>query len=130
MSDRQHPDSIRALIGEAAGEGPGGMERVAKVIHTRSRQRNLSVDDVVRQPKQFSAMDRPDLDAFILKQSKQVVQQAYEAMQRAGDEVGSGKSWATNYVTKQLYESPTRPAWVGKMKVVDRYGNHVFMNEP
>lgn len=120
-----HPDSIRVLVGEAAGEGAEGMRRVARVIHTRAKERRLSVDDVVRQPKQFSAYDRKDLDAFILKQPRQVVDAAYEAMQLAEQD----GPWATNYVTRQLYDSPGRPSWIGKMKVIDRYGNHVFMRD-
>src|SRR3990167_2351346 len=83
---------IRALIGEAVGENSEGMYRVAKVIHTRALQRKMSVDDVVRQPKQFSAMARTDLDDFILRQPKGTTERAYEAMERAGNEVGKG--WA------------------------------------
>ena len=120
-----HPDSIRVLVGEAAGEGAEGMRRVARVIHTRAKERRLSVDDVVRQPKQFSAYDRTDLDAFILKQPKPVVDAAYEAMQLAEQD----GPWANHYLTRELYESPQAPSWSKKMKVIDRFGNHVFLTD-
>ena len=127
MAGKRLPDSIRALIGEAAGEDDEGMYMVAKVIHTRSRQRNLGVDDVVRQPKQFSAMARPDLDDFILRQPKGTTERAYEAMARAGQDIGKG--WANHYLTRAKYESPERPSWANKMKVIDRHGGHVFLSD-
>lgn len=121
------PPSVKALIGEAAGEGSEGMYRVAKVIHTRARQRNLSVDAVVQQPKQFSAMARPDLEAFIAKQPRHITTQAYEAMAKAEQEVGKG--WANHYLTQDLYNSKERPSWAKDMKVIDRYGKHIFLSD-
>ena len=129
MPPAKLPDSIRALIGEAAGEDDEGMVRVAKVIHTRARQRNLSVDAVVRQPKQFSAMERKDLDQFILRQPKGTTDRAFAAMERAGKDVGKGKEFANHYLSQVLYNSPERPSWAKDMKVVDRHGGHIFLSD-
>lgn len=121
--------SIKALIGEAASEGFEGMYRVAKVIHTRAKQRNLDVDSVVTQPKQFSAMERADLDDFIAKQPKKTMRDAHEAMNRAASEIRRDNLWANHYVTKNMMKNPNRPKWINKMKLVEEFGNHVFLRE-
>ena len=128
---RELSAAVQAILAEAAGEGPDGMARVAKVIRSRTllpRWRGMSMDDVARQPKQFSGMQRTDLKAFLAKQPPSVIADA----QRAHDTVMADtkmKPWADHYVTADLYKKSSRPSWVGKMKVIERHGNHVFMKE-
>lgn len=121
--------AVKAIIGEAAGEGFEGMRRVAKVIQTRAIQRRLTPDAVVLQPKQFSAMARPDLEAFIARQPPQVVQQAQTAMEQAMREVQPSKLYADHYLTDALYSGPYKPSWADKMDVVERFGGHIFLRE-
>lgn len=131
MPKRSLSPAVQAVLSEAAGEGWEGMWRVAKVLHSRSllpRWKGMTLDQVALQPKQFSGMARPDLQAFLDKQPQSVVDEATRAVAQAPTQMG-GKPYADHYVTEELFKSPKRPDWVGKMKVVERYGNHVFMSE-
>lgn len=129
MAQQDLSPTIRAIIGEAAGEGPEGMLRVAKVILTRADQRRLHPDEIVMQPRQFSAMARPDLEQFIAKQPPSVVRDAHAALEEATKTWNPHRPYATHYMTTALHQSPKRPAWANRMKVVERYGGHVFLNE-
>lgn len=123
--------TIQTLITEAGGEGEAGMLRVAKVIHSRSllpRWKGQSPDQIVQQPKQFSGWERRDRIPFLLNQPNEVFAQATRAMHQAGKDLG-GKPYASNYLTTQLYDSPSRPEWANKMRIVERYGNHIFLME-
>lgn len=54
------PDVIRkVMIAEALGDGRPGLELVAASILNRSVKRNLSPEDVVKQPSQYTAYKNP-----------------------------------------------------------------------
>jgi spore germination cell wall hydrolase CwlJ-like protein len=124
--------TMKAIIAEAANQGPEGMKRVAKVIYSRSmvpRWKGMKTDAIVSQPKQFSGMSRPNLTQFLASQPDHIYGQASKAMNEAEKEL-AGKPWADHYLTAKLYDDPKkRPDWAGKMKVMERYKDHVFLKE-
>ena len=130
-NSRKLSPAAQAVLLEAAGEGWEGMWRVAKVLHSRSlspRWKGMTMDQVAAQPKQFSGMARTDKQAFLDAQPQSVIDQATKAVAQAPTQM-SGKAWADHYVTNDLFKNPKRPDWVGKMKVVEQYGNHTFLKE-
>ena len=123
--------AVQAVVLESAGEGWEGMWRVAKVLHSRSllpRWQGMSVDQIAEQPKQFSGMARTDRQAFLDAQPQSAVDDAIRAVAQAPVQMG-GKPFADHYLAASLYDSPKRPSWANSMRVVERYGNHVFLKE-
>src|SRR3990167_513786 len=124
--------TLQTIVLEAGGEGPIGMQKVAKVMVDRTmlpRWKGLTTDQIVQQPKQFSGWERKDRIAFLSKQPQGVFLEAAKALKRAQAEAKSQGVTADHYVTKELHSSPKRPDWVSKMEVVETYGNHVFLRE-
>ena len=123
--------SVQTLIAEAGGEGEEGMMKVAKVIHSRSmlpRWKGKSTDEIVQEPKQFSGWERKDRIPFLMQQPNEVYTQATRAMRRAREEM-KGVPSADHFLTTRLYDSPERPSWAKKMRVVERYKGHIFLKE-
>lgn len=131
MTVRKLSPAVQAVLLEAAGEGWEGMWRVAKVLHSRSllpRWRGMTMDQVAEQPKQFSGMARSDRQAFLDAQPQSAVEEAMRAVAQAPVRMG-GKPWSDHYMTAALFNSPKRPSWANQMKVLEQYGNHVFLKE-
>lgn len=108
------------------------MRRVAKVILSRQqhpRWRGLTSDQIVQQRAQFSGWERPDREQFIARQPPQVIQHAQQALVDAQQEMQVGGYYGDHYLTNDLYNSPRRPGWANKMRVVERHGRHTFLRE-
>ena len=125
--------TLQTIVLEAGGEGPMGMQKVAKVMVDRTllpRWKGLTTDQVVQQPKQFSGWERKDRIQFLSKQPQGVFLEAAKALKRAQAEAKSQGVTADHYMSNAIFDDPKkRPSWAGKMKMVERYGGHTFLKE-
>jgi spore germination cell wall hydrolase CwlJ-like protein len=102
---------------EARGEDLDAQLLVAESVINRSIDRNQSICDVVYDDDQYSwttdgRSDKPrDMEAFAVASS--IAQQAID-----GDHLHSG---VTHY-----HEASIHPHWADDLKVLGRYGNHIF----
>ena len=108
-------------LGEAAGEGEQGISLVLDTMANRHWRWNRYA---------YSAQFRPHLADFCAAQPATLRRYADHQVAALYQGRAVPQTAATHYVTSWLYHSPTRPAWVGRMKVIQVYRNHVFMVEP
>jgi len=111
------------LWGEARGEGEEGMKMVASVIWNRAENRDMSLDDVCMQPRQFSSWD----DGVISLNEDQLKSKEWRmCMMIAADMVEM--KFVPITTADHFYNPETAsPMWADKMKFVYKYGNHVFL---
>lgn len=102
---------------EARGEPIDAQLLVAESAINRSIERDQTICEVVYDPDQYSwtndgRSDKPrDMEAFAVASS--IAQQAID-----GDHLHSG---VTHYHEASIY-----PHWADDLKVLGRYGNHIF----
>lgn len=112
---------IDTLIAEAYGEGPEGMRRVAETILNRAAVRGLSVEQVVKQPSQYTGYWSPGPSAQkAMKDPK--VRSAAEAAFRLAMEPGDPTGGADHYFNPNI----VNPSWAGSMTPKGQYRNHAF----
>ena len=111
------------LWGEARGEGEEGMKMVASVIWNRAENRDMSLDDVCMQPRQFSSWNN---GAISLNEDQLKSKEWRMCMMIAADMV---EMKFVPITTADHFYNPeiTSPIWADKMKFVYKYGNHVFL---
>ncbi len=102
---------------EARSESVGGQKAVAHVVFNRVKNRNLSVKEVVQQPKQFSWIHLKkkytpnEWGAFV--ECIKIVLEVIDEPDFTGG--------ATHYHLGTVY-----PKWAPKMTYLGKYGSHLF----
>jgi spore germination cell wall hydrolase CwlJ-like protein len=110
------------ILGEARGEGSGGMYRVACVIQQRETNRGLSAKKVCLQRRQFSCWNKAAPSRALLNTDQGKYALKLAALIVAGKDLNRGIiSNADHYCTLR-----TRPKWAKGQKAVAVYGNHKF----
>jgi len=135
-TDTDVDDMTRTLLGEAGGEGPGGMAAVANVIVNRTQDPRFphTVSGVVKQPMQFSAWNaqpnggnnpqniNPNSPAY--QQARQIALAALDG--HIVDQTGG----ATHYWSPKGMKEGKDPDWaaaeVEKSGKAIKIGGHVF----
>jgi len=129
------------LYGEALAGDIVGAIGVGNVIQNRSILRNQSIRDVCHAPLQFSCWNGTEatgvsrMRSGIDELNRLVIMPSWLRACRwiakgiMGNDVPDYARGADHYVTRALYDDPARPAWVGRMKVLARFGGHVFLKE-
>ncbi len=102
---------------EARSESVVGQKAVAHVVFNRVKNRNLSVKEVIQQPKQFSwthlkKQYTPNEWPVFVKCIKITLKVIDESDFTGG---------ATHYHLDTIY-----PKWAPKMAYLGKYGNHLF----
>lgn len=110
------------ILGEARGEGDGGMYRVACVIQQRQINRGLSAKAVCLERRQFSCWNgrgpaRSLLNSAAGKRALQLAKQIEQGQQLNRRLVG----FADHYCTLKTF-----PKWAKGHKPVAVFGNHKF----
>jgi len=111
------------ILGEARGEGDGGMYRVACVIQQRQINRGMSAKAVCLERRQFSCWNKRGgppkslLNSAEGKRALQLAKQIEQGQQLKRHLVGS----ADHYCTLKTF-----PKWAKGHKPVAVYGNHKF----
>jgi len=110
------------ILGEARGEGDGGMYRVACVIQQRQINRGLSAKAVCLQRRQFScwngrAPSRSLLNSEAGKRALELAKRIEQGQQLNRNLIGC----ADHYCTLKTF-----PKWAKGHKPVAVYGNHKF----
>ncbi len=127
------------LYGEARGEPLEGLIGVAMVIRRRVLDKyrgDLTYAAVCRHPQQFSCwMDQQD----VLSTAERLLQQGRDlpvALQRCRDvaratiagTLADNTFTANHYLTHELWDSPSCPAWAKGISPLRTLGNHVFLS--
>lgn len=133
-SSKTLPDDIVAqiILGEAAGEGPNGLEFVADTMLNRAFAQGKTLEEVATAPAQFSASARPDLQQFYLKQPQMLRDLAQALVTERRDPAFTPKYHTSHYVTQDFYNNRhTLPKshWVHRMDPVGTVGNHVALRQ-
>lgn len=121
--------------GEARGEPADGKIAVLQVIKNRAEKNNTYPAVECLKPYQFSCWNKndpnyPKLQAFLKDMSK--FDPFYLNLAKRvlnGDLAFPALANCYWYMTKSLYDSPKRPKWADKLKVLATIGNHVFLGE-
>ena len=127
---RQQRIVALTILGEARGEGKGGMYAVACVIQKRMEERRLTAAKVCQQPKQFSIWDgiRKESKLYYLWQSN-----SFEYARKLSRCV-CAKKLDLNYTGHaNHYYSKTRktpPYWARGNTATKVIGNHIFFKLP
>ena len=108
-------------LAEGAAEGEHGLDLILATMHNRGYRWNQW---------SYSAQARLDLHQFCSRQPTHLRQDTINWLNSLYHHMEPPISPATHYVASWLYCSPKRPAWVGRMRVIQVYRNHVFMVEP
>lgn len=107
------------IILEAGGEGQRGMQAVAEVIHTRSRERRTTKREVVTQPFQFSCLNsRTPAQAVARARAHP---QWSTALRLALLKSATLTRGANHYCTRTV-----KPSWAAGQRPVAIIGGHVF----
>lgn len=117
-------DILKTLIAEALGEGPEGMRLVAETILNRAAIRDLSPEEVVRQPKQYTGLNSPGpaaKRAWSDPQALSAAQAAWELAQAPGDPTGGADHYYAPGTISQPY-------WAKGMKPTVEAGGHKFFS--
>lgn len=108
---------------EGRGEPKEGQVAIGHVIMNRVERRDASIKDIVNAPWQFSWLNpgvkRPSIDDFVALE---------ECFRSALDCLGErleGKDFfgADHYYAEYI----SAPSWAGKLKLVKKIGQHIFM---
>lgn len=121
---------VQALIGEAASEGETGMRLVLDTIYNRSQRRGKSLEQIVQQPYQFSAMQRPDLARFVQSQPQDVLLLALRLAAQARQPDYQPTYPTDHYVTSEFYKNrgQLKPDhWLHQMEPAQTVGGHVAL---
>ena len=110
------------ILGEARGEGDGGMYRVACVIQQRQINRGLSAKAVCLERRQFSCWNgrgpsRSLLNSAEGKRALELAKRIEQGQQLSRNLIGC----ADHYCTLKTF-----PKWAKGKKPVAVYGNHKF----
>ena len=99
------------------------MKMVASVIWNRAENRDMSLDDVCMQPRQFSSWN----DGAISLNEEQLQSAEWKMCQEIAQDMIEMKfipiTTADHFYNPKL----ATPLWISKMKVVTQHGNHVFL---
>lgn len=104
--------AVKVIIAEACNQGAEGMQAVGEVIRRRGSL------------KPFCAARRPDLDAFVERQGKQVLAMAKEAWKRS--EHSDITCGSTNYENVKAFG---KPRWAKEMIETITIKDHTFYRE-
>jgi hypothetical protein len=116
---------IDTIIGEALGEGPKGMEAVAAVIKNRAAAKGITLDDVVREPRQFPGFTNPGADAAKALHDPKVRQEAENALNGVLDgTVPDPTDGAKFYHRDDVY-----PSWAKSFTQTTQIGRHLFYRD-
>lgn len=116
------------LMGEAEGEGIGGMRAVYHVISNRAKKRGISPLSIVSEPYQFSILNETTIPALINKYKnhpnpavRDLWNQAKGIVVNPGGDITHG---STHYYTGTMpnWASPDNPCWIAGPKI----GKHQF----
>ncbi|HAM41979.1 MAG TPA: hypothetical protein DCP69_11805 [Candidatus Omnitrophica bacterium] len=121
---------VQALLGEAAGEGEEGMRLVGDTIFNRARTKKKSLEQIIREPKQFSAMQRPDLATFVRRQPPDALEMAMLVAQQVRQPDYLPLYSTQHYVTSELFNRRDRLPkrhWLNQMEPVQTVGRHVTL---
>lgn len=110
-----------AVYGEARGESAQGQRAVAEVVLTRAHHQAHLVCKVVRQPKQFNGVYRPQRTHGTARNSPE--QKAWRTAQRIARRALAqrSKSRFTHYHSVKVH-----PRWAHKLRYVTTIGKHKF----
>jgi len=133
LTDYQRDILARTLLGEAAGEGLGGMEAVAHVIQNRVNSGQFPTDPaaVALQPNQFSAWNSLSNGGNNLV-NRGPGDPGYSTALQAVDAVFGGNSTdptggALNYWAPQGMPGGRDPSWAQGQDNRVQIGHHVFL---
>jgi spore germination cell wall hydrolase CwlJ-like protein len=116
------PVPVMTIIGEAASEGLDGMQAVAHVLRNRARYRDKSIEQVCKEPFQFSCWNGGSERLYkFIKQNKKIWSDAYSAWQLSGvepDTTGGADHYFADYIPA--------PSWSKGMIYTGKYGRHLF----
>ena len=115
---------ILCMFYEARGEDLSGKIAVGHVILNRARERGLTVEQVVKEPHQFSWYD-PSKSHVIPQSGDREMEDCIRAAFMLGVEVMDGK----NLDGANHYYNPHKvsPSWADDMTEVAVIGNHRFL---
>lgn len=113
---------IDTLIAEAAGEGEESMRRVAETILNRSAIRNLTPEQVVQQPHQYTGYSNPGPGA-VRSQNNPAVRAIAEAAWRTALQPGDPTGGADHYYAPGTI---SQPSWARGMTPTGQYGGHNY----
>ena len=120
------------LYAEAQGENWRGKTAVTDVIVTRSRQSGLTLAQVCKQPKQFSAWNRPatmDKLAASVAEGKHRNDAAWSDCMLLAT-LANRPGYRVRVKASHFYNpSKASPSWAAKMIEVAVIGGHRFMIE-
>ena len=110
------------IFHEARGEPEAGQIAVAQVIMNRVEERGLSVEEIVKQPYQFSwVQDKPAVKFSEYHVLAKCFRSAYKCLEaRMNGDVLKG---ANHYYNPHKVS----PQWADRMSIVKEIGNHVFL---
>lgn len=129
ISDEQVDLVARTAYGEARGEGRAGMQAVAEVVKNRLESPHFpdTIDEVVKQPFQFSSWNKSDKNREKLlsvtendEQFRTAREVTYDVFKCDHSEITGG---ADHYHADSI-----RPYWADESKESARVGNHIFYN--
>jgi len=108
---------------EARGESLEGKIAVGHVILNRSRERGLTVEEIVKEPYQFSWY-KPGIEHKIPQAADGEVSECFEAVTMLWSEIMDGK----NLKGANHYFNPSKvnPSWAKSMLHITTIGNHKF----
>lgn len=101
---------------EARSEPQIGQIAIAHVTLNRARQKNISIKDVVEQPKQFSWIQKESYFPRNIPLFFQCMQSAFIALGTRDFTAG-----ATHFHLQNK-----KPKWSGSLTYIDQYGSHKF----
>ena len=108
---------------EAGNQAMDGKIAVAHVVMNRVHNRGMSVEDVIKQPKQFSFYNI-DLRKSIPFVELGVLEECFEAAYKCLEERLNGKN--LNGANYYFNPSLVHPKWADGMKLVAEIEDHVF----
>ncbi len=130
LSEKQLDVLVKTVLGEARGEGVGGMEAVAQVIRNRANSGKYPNDPmaVALQPYQFSTWNRGE-GGNNPQQFKSGTQQ-YETARQAVERVFSGDSIDPTNGALFYHTPQVNPNWANEVNKygTTQIGNHIFYN--
>jgi len=124
---------ILTVFLEARDQAPIGQKNVAKVIMNRARAKNLPVSDIILARKQFSCYNEGLEKAMtaVVREIKEVAKVTINVQEAIDDWLkGDTLAGATHYFNPDLVPGRWPASWDrGKMRIVYRAGDHIFLRE-
>ncbi len=108
---------VSAIIYEAGGEGIKGMKSVMQVIRNRARIRELSVCQVVFEPKQFSWVGKKKIVKKLTEENLELL----SILEEMPDLFGKNSD-----KIEYFHSTKIKPKWAKTLNYVGKIGKHRF----